>query len=722
MSNHHHRCVCTPVHRIAAWLQVFALLVCPLAVHAEPTDPSVVGGSATVSNPDPTTTLIQQFSDRAIINWQGFSIDVNELVRFDQPSAAAIALNRVTGQDPSTILGRLAANGRVFLVNPNGVVFGPGARVDVAGMLATTFDIKDTDFMAGKMEFAQDPAARLGAIVNKGEIRVSDEGFVFLVGPAVANEGLIVAKLGKVVLAAGQKLVLDFNGDGLVNYSIEGEVLQRVLGPDGVPLASAVSNSGEIQADGGSVVMHARGPGDVFSSVVNNSGIIRARSLRRSAGVVRLEASSPVENTAQIGAENNLGQVPNALGTVIHSGLIDVSPWEADALPGAVTLTGERVGVSGDILAPGGSVLLRSTLETIVTRASLIDVSATPDAAAGTAVVWSDRDTRFYGTILGRGAEGHPDGGTAEVSGYENLGFDGIVDLEPTPGGVAGTLLLDPYSVVIGALGTDNAQITADAQILFADGGAFAVFFISAAAVAGLTANINIQATYDVVFMAPLSLTNLGLFETLSVNAGHSITVGATITAAGGNVDLIAGLLDPTGVLTVNAAITTTVFGRIYLENDLGVGGILINAPLNADAVIGSVYLVAGAGPITQTAGGDITTFFLGLRAFDDVSLDGNHLFTLSAGAVTGAGNSLSIRVLGAGLVTVGSVGAQGSFPATSGFSTSDGPISLDAAGSGSVIVGQALNAGTSTVDLRGTYTMNIVGLSYPDKVLAHLG
>ena len=129
------------------------LILYPYPVMALPAGGKVAAGSAGISKPNGQTLNINQLTDKAIINWKGFSINVNELVRFMQPSSKSIVLNRVTGIDPSSILGQLVANGRVFIINPNGILFGPNSMVDVAGLLATTLNIKDADFMAGKFNF-----------------------------------------------------------------------------------------------------------------------------------------------------------------------------------------------------------------------------------------------------------------------------------------------------------------------------------------------------------------------------------------------------------------------------------------------------------------------------------------------------------------------------------------------------------------------------------------
>src|SRR5689334_1352308 len=300
------------VSRIAATFTILFIILqlcAPAWTLALPADGKVVAGQATIQHTTPTSLGIHQSTDKAILNWNSFSIAANEAVRFYQPSLYSIALNRVIGVDPSVILGQLQANGRIFLINPNGILFGAGAQINVGGLLASTLQIKDSDFMAGRYLFAQDPLKGLSSVINKGEIRVSDHGFVYLIAPGVANDGLILANLGSVLLGSAQKATIDLMGDGLINYTLSEKVASQVMGPDGKPLTSAVSNSGTIQADGGKVMLSARASGDVFESVINQSGVIRAQSLVNHAGVIRLEGGDPVQNTGVLGWQNHLGEV-----------------------------------------------------------------------------------------------------------------------------------------------------------------------------------------------------------------------------------------------------------------------------------------------------------------------------------------------------------------------------------------------------------------------------
>src|SRR5688572_30161362 len=146
------------------WKQTLAIVLAGVqfalasVAAALPTDGQVVAGSASIRQPSVQTLHINQATDKAILNWKGFSIGIDEAVKFIQPNSSSISLNRVTGGDPSAILGQLSANGRLFLINPNGILFGSSAVVNTAGLLASTFNTTDSDFMAGKYAFAQDPA------------------------------------------------------------------------------------------------------------------------------------------------------------------------------------------------------------------------------------------------------------------------------------------------------------------------------------------------------------------------------------------------------------------------------------------------------------------------------------------------------------------------------------------------------------------------------------
>ena len=164
---------------------------------------------------------INQGTSKAIINWKGFSIARPETVRFLQPGASSIALNRVIGVDPSHLYGTLSANGRIFLINPNGIMVGPTGRINVNSFLASTLDMADTDFMSGNFTFSKNLSDTLTSIVNQGSIQAAQGGFVSIIAPSVQNQGSIMASLGKVYIGSGEKVTLNFADNDLIGFAVD---------------------------------------------------------------------------------------------------------------------------------------------------------------------------------------------------------------------------------------------------------------------------------------------------------------------------------------------------------------------------------------------------------------------------------------------------------------------------------------------------------------------
>ena len=204
---------------------------------ALPTGGIVTAGSAGI-NSGASSTIVTQSTQNVAINWQSFNIGQREFVRFVQPNSNSVALNRVLGSDPSNILGTLSANGKLFLLNPNGILFGQGASVNVGGLVASTLNITESDFMAGSYAFS---GTGSGKIHNQGSISTnSDGGYVALLGANVSNDGVISAKLGTVALAAGNAVTLDVAGDCLINVTVYQGAINAL-----------VQNGGLIRTDGG---------------------------------------------------------------------------------------------------------------------------------------------------------------------------------------------------------------------------------------------------------------------------------------------------------------------------------------------------------------------------------------------------------------------------------------------------------------------------------------
>ena len=291
------------------------------------------GGSATISSSASTTT-INQTSQNAVINWWSFSIAPGETVHFVQPSTSSVVLNRVTGSDPSSIFGTLSssvagnssAHGQVFLVNPNGVLFGQGAQVNVGGLVASTRNISDSDFMAGNYKFSGTGG---GTVVNQGTIN-ADGGYVALLGASVSNEGVISARLGTVALVAGNAITIDVAGDGLLNVTVnEGAV------------NALVHNGGLIQADGGLVLLTAQAAGSLLQSAVNNTGVIQAQTIENRNGTIRLLGGM------QNGSVNVGGTLDASAPNGGNGGFIETSAAHVSVQDSARITTASAQGLTG---------------------------------------------------------------------------------------------------------------------------------------------------------------------------------------------------------------------------------------------------------------------------------------------------------------------------------------------------------------------------------------
>jgi|GEM_PF-1113962 len=213
------------------------LLCASTLLSANPIGPNVVNGTVNFSNPTPGALNVTN-SPNAIINWQGFSIQQHEVTRFIQQSANSAVLNRVIGNDLSRIQGQLLPNGRVFLINPHGIVFGPNATVDTAGFIASTLNLADEDFLSGNLNFVGDENS--GAINNQGLIKAGANGDVLFIAPDIKNSGVIETDGGDIVLAAGESVRIISLDDPAIQFDVQS--------PD-----NSVVNLGKLLATGGDI-------------------------------------------------------------------------------------------------------------------------------------------------------------------------------------------------------------------------------------------------------------------------------------------------------------------------------------------------------------------------------------------------------------------------------------------------------------------------------------
>lgn len=243
---------------------------------SEPTGGVITAGAGTISRQGATTTITQLASPRMVVDWRTFSSSSGESIVFRQPDAAAIALNRVTGAGPSQLMGSLRANGQVFILNPNGVLFGPDSQVSVRGLLASTLGMDNASFLGGSQTLQGNSQAK---VINQGRLAAADGGYIALVGPAVINSGAVSARSGDALLAAGDKVTLSIEGGSLIGYSMARGSVDALVDN---------TASGVISASGGRVLL-AAGAADALSrAVINHAGIIEAQTLNRVEGAIRL--------------------------------------------------------------------------------------------------------------------------------------------------------------------------------------------------------------------------------------------------------------------------------------------------------------------------------------------------------------------------------------------------------------------------------------------------
>lgn len=318
------------VGAVAALMMGFGGVAHALDPGTLPTGGNVTHGNATISQSG-NVMNIHQSSDRIITNWNTFNIGENATVNFHQPSSSSAALNRIQDNNPSQILGNLNANGQVYLINPNGILFGQNAQVDVGGLIASTLEISDQDFLNNTLNF-KNLGLSDGQIKNLGTIRAKG-GVVALIANQVTNQGTIHADHGNVALAAGNQVTLDFTGDGLMTVTVEQGVIDALA-----------QNGGLIQADGGFVIMTTQAQNDIYKNVVNNTGIIQAQTLENKDGKIMLMGGMTQGQTIAGGTLD--ASAPNGG----DGGFIETSAAKVDIQPGLVVTTKAENGKTGEWL------------------------------------------------------------------------------------------------------------------------------------------------------------------------------------------------------------------------------------------------------------------------------------------------------------------------------------------------------------------------------------
>nr|NIL98847.1 filamentous hemagglutinin N-terminal domain-containing protein [Planctomycetales bacterium]NIP71024.1 filamentous hemagglutinin N-terminal domain-containing protein [Planctomycetales bacterium] len=262
-----------------------SLVVGTAPVMANPVGGVVVNGAASIQSSGNTLT-VNQATDRAVINWQGFSIDAGEITQFNLPSNSSAVLNRVTSGNPSSLLGTLNSNGNVYLINPNGILVGSNAQVNVGGLVASTLDVSNNQFMkGGPLDFS---GSSQNGIVNHGNIQAID-GDIYMIANHVENHGTLHAPQGTVGLAAGQSVTLIEGG----HPSLKVKPSQDSVGTT----RTGITNTGLIEA----VQVELAAHGNIYALAINNQGTIRATgSVQRDGEVYLVAGGGEIVNSGQI--------------------------------------------------------------------------------------------------------------------------------------------------------------------------------------------------------------------------------------------------------------------------------------------------------------------------------------------------------------------------------------------------------------------------------------
>ncbi|MBT9371277.1 MBG domain-containing protein [Rhizobium sp. CSW-27] len=635
-----------------------------LPAHADPlpTGASVAAGQASVATSG-TAMTVTQSSDKAIVNWNSFSVGSGYSVNFVQPDQTSAILNRVTGATTSTIAGSVTGNGQVYLINPNGIAITSGGSVKVGGgFVASTLDMKDEDFLSGKLSLEGNGAA--ASVSNQGVITVGRGGYAALVGGTVSNDGVIAVPLGKVGLGSGEQATLDLSGDGFLQVA-----LPTKAGAEGD--GALIENRGTISADGGTVVMRAATAREAARKAINMSGVVEARTVEGREGEIVLG-----------GGEG---------GTVAVAGKVKATA--AAGKGGSVKVTGKTIALAGAEIdasgsTGGGSVKIGGDWQglgdtqraetTSVDAATVIRADATEGGNGGTVVLWSDEKTDFSGLITARGT-GAGNGGDAEVSGKAVLSYAGYADLSAA-NGQFGTLLLDPYNITIysatasnssGLTATGNDSVINVTTLETALSGANVT--VTTGSSGSQTGNITLASDLfwsanTVLTLAAAGSVNIAAALTATgtsaglvlTNASYTIADGGSVTLSGANATLSIGgnaytlIHDVAGLLAVNRGLS----GRYALAGDLDLSGTTYTAGLIGTSAAGFSGTFAGLGNTISNLTINSTSANAGLFGYI-ASAGAVRDLDLSGGSVTSTKDYVG-GLAGSSAGTVSNVSATG--------------------------------------------------------------
>ena len=386
------------------------------AINALPTGYQSVAGNIEF-NQTANTLNVSTGANNSIANYQSFNVGQNATVNFNLPSSQSAILNRVTGGIGSEIFGSINSNGKVFLVNPSGILFGSTAQVNVGSLVTSTLNINNQDFLNKNYNFTQSGNTPAG-IVNNGSL-VAHDGSVVLLGGAIQNTGNIQASNGSIQMAVGKSATITMEDGVNVDIQINEALEDKVNG-----VQSAISNSGSLSAN--VIKAQASLNNAIYDQAINNSGLIEATGLINNGGVIELigqstDKTANVINTGNLIANNEAGK----------GGTIKVLGDNIGILSGKIEASGKTGG--GEILMggdyQGNNKSIYNAQNTFIGSQSQIKADAIENGNGGKIIIWADNATNFYGHLSVKGGLNGGNGGFAEISGKNTLISKGKYDL-----------------------------------------------------------------------------------------------------------------------------------------------------------------------------------------------------------------------------------------------------------------------------------------------------
>lgn len=661
-----------------------------LSTNSLPVAPRTTAGSATYVTSGKTLTVTQT-TQHLGTNWQSFNIGQSNTVIFKQPNASSISVNRVIGTDRSEIYGNIQANGQVFLLNPNGVLFGRTAQVDVAGLLATTKTISNAEMAAGNFNHLRligAVGAGLANVTNLGNISASGtngtDGYVVFAADQIFNDGTIKAQSGQIIMGAGAALDMSIEEAGSVHVKASEATIKALI-----------DNKGLMVADGGQIILTASGKNTLLNTVINNSGTLQARSASVKNGVIVLDGGS-----AGVG------------GDVISTGVIDVSGSGAGEKGGVTILTGDRIALTGTASIDasgdggGGRVIVGGDLLKKVT--DIMDVKI----AAQTVIT--------QGVNISMGSKSG-DGGFVETSG-NSLTMSG--NINGAAKGKGGLWLIDPTDLIIQASGVEVN--TTGSPAIFQNTSSASSSTVSNASIVDALNTTDVLVTTagggaasgNISINADIIKTGAGVSNLTFLTASGRIELNNSISSAGGMLGLnltansssleavrirSTGSINVTGVLTISGTSNT--------NNEFAHGAVTIEGNVNAS---NSQNTITGTGVAknysgvwfkggSQSINGNITGVSLNALSYSSIAgviFDGGDQ-TLNGAIIGSSATSNGVQFSGGNQVINGSVAGSASSLSGVQFSSGNQIINGNVTGTASAFAG--VNFFGSNVTLTGS-------------------